>query len=201
MLMHVCVILCSNTICGYVFSPFAYNITLIDIHDKVGTFNSTGRKHRGHYSIWTTNTLQERVLYLRSHFTNPCEIKGWTNGNLYIQTEERLGILPLPEDVRRLSGMSKYNPNLNTKHPHRYLARMQGTLKAILPIHTTEEHALFRKLMIEDSAFNSKDAGPSWKLAVRVWNKYADKNDNIFYKVSHHYLQFMLRIHEFFAVN
>jgi len=61
---------------------------------------------------------------------------------------------------------------------------MQGTLKAILPIHTTEEHTLFRKLMIEDLAFNSKTTGPSWKLAVRVWNKYADNSDNIFYKVS-----------------
>jgi len=70
MLMHVCVILCSNTICGYIISPFAYNITLTDIHCKVGTFNSTGQKHCGHYSIWTTNTLQERLLYLCNHFTN-----------------------------------------------------------------------------------------------------------------------------------
>jgi hypothetical protein len=160
-------------------------ITLSDSHCKVGTFNTTGKKYRGHYSIWTTNTLQERLLYLRDRFINPCEIKpGWINGNLYIQTEERLGILPLPEDVRRSSGMAEYNPNLDTKHPHCYLARMQGTLKAILPIHTTEEHALFRKLMIEDPAFNSKTTGPSWKLAVRVWNQYADNSDNIFYKVS-----------------
>jgi len=87
-------------------------ITLSDSHCKVGTFNTTGKKYRGHYSIWTTNTLQERLLYLHDRFINPCEIKGWINGNLYIQTEERLGILPLPEDVRRSSGMASIIPIL-----------------------------------------------------------------------------------------
>ncbi len=42
--------------------------------------------------------------------------------------------------------------------------------------------------MIEDPVFNSKNTGPSWKLAVQVWNRHADNNDNIFYKVSHQLL-------------
>ena len=60
---------------------------------------------------------------------------------------------------------------------------MQGTRKAILPVHTPEELGLFRKLMETNSAFNFQSTGPIWKLAIKVWNEYADTQDGIYYKV------------------
>ena len=60
---------------------------------------------------------------------------------------------------------------------------MQGTRKAILPVHTPAEHNLFRDLMKSNPVFNTQSSGPMWKLAVKVWNEFADKESGIFYKV------------------
>ncbi len=67
--------------------------------------------------------------------------------------------------------------------PHLYLARMQGTRKAILPVHTPAERDLFSKLMATNNAFNSPSTGPTWKLAVKVWNERADIESDVYYKV------------------
>jgi hypothetical protein len=117
---------------------------------------------------------------------NPTQITGWVNGNLYLPTKERLGILPIPSDVRHSSGMAEFNiATIDKKQPHLYLARMQGTRKAILPVHTPAEHNLFRDLMKSNPVFNTQSSGPMWKLAVKVWNEFADtsKESDIFYKV------------------
>jgi hypothetical protein len=151
---------------------------------QVGMYNSTGQKYRGHYSIWTTNTLQERLVLLKPMLINPHLINRWVNGNLYIQTQESIGILPIPMDVRIASGMTEYHPNLDGKRRHHYLAMMQGTQKAILPVHLAKEHQLFRTFMSTNQAFNSRSKGPDWKEAPRVWNQYADNNDEIYYKVN-----------------
>ena len=150
----------------------------------MGTFNSTGKKYRGHFSIWITNKLQERLLFLREILINPLEMKGWVNGNLYLPTSEQIGILPVPDDVRVASGMAEFNPlSADKKQSHFYLAHMQGTRKAILPVHTTAEQDLFRELMKTNPAFNTSGKGPMWKVAVKVWNEYADLHTGIFYKV------------------
>ncbi|KAF9529747.1 hypothetical protein CPB83DRAFT_882672 [Crepidotus variabilis] len=152
---------------------------------RVGTFNRTGQAYRGHYSIWLISSIQEHLVHLSDVLIQPQHIKGWVNGNLYLPTSEQLGILPVPDDVRTMSGMAEYDhdPLRATKTRHQYLARMQGTHKAILPIHTPAEHDLFRSLMESNPAFNSESAGPIWKLAVKAWNQIADKQDGIFYKL------------------
>lgn len=115
---------------------------------------------------------------------NPIHITGWVNGSLYLPTTEQLGILPIPSDVRHSSGMAEFNiSTIDKKQPHLYLARMQGTRKAILPVHTPAEHSLFRDLMRSNPVFNTQSSGPIWKLAVKVWNEFADKESGIFYKV------------------
>ena len=130
-------------------------------------------------------------MALHDRFAHPIEINGWVNGNLYIQSDEQLGIILIPDDVRRSCGMAEYNPNVDLKQPHCYLACMQGTRKAILPVHTSEEQALFRKLITtnNDFKFNSKSAHGSSRAACE-WNKHADNEKNVFYKVQSH--QFML---------
>ncbi|KAF6764006.1 hypothetical protein DFP72DRAFT_956173 [Ephemerocybe angulata] len=155
---------------------------------RVGTFNSTGQPYRGHFSIWLTNRLQERLTFLDGIIARPMEMQGWVNGNLYLPTTERLGILPIPEDVRLSSGIAAGSVVLSpggskSKIPHAYLARMQGTRKAILPVHTDEEKALFRALMASNPAFNSRTTGPTWKLAVKVWNEHAETSKHVYYKL------------------
>lgn len=151
---------------------------------QVGTFNSTGHKYRGHFSIWITNQIQERLVFLEGILVNPPEIKGWVNGNLYLPTSERLGVLPIPSDVRQSSGMAEFTSSVTNKNqPHNYLAQMQGTRKPILPVHTPAERDLFQKLMKSNPVFNTQSTGPIWKLAVKVWNEHADAETGIFYKV------------------
>ena len=80
--------------------------------------------------------------------------------------------------------MAEFNiSTIDKKQPHLYLAWMQGTQKAILPVHTPAKHNLFWDLMKSNPIFNTQSSGPMWKLAVKVWNKFADKESGIFYKV------------------
>src|SRR6266700_2422397 len=119
----------------------------IPMFHQVGTLNSTGKEYCGHFAIWITNKLQTRLVFLDSEgvLANPVHITGWVNGSLYLPTREWLGILPIPTDVRQSSGMAEFNSStIDKKQPHLYLAQMQGTRKAILPVHTPAEHNLFR---------------------------------------------------------
>jgi hypothetical protein len=152
----------------------------------VGTYNSTGQHYRGHYSIWLTNQLQEKLVSLQDILIDPRLITNWVNGNLYQRTSEVSGILPIPADIRHHSGMSDYDPLLDAKQPHHFLAKLQGTRKAILPVHNLEEQELFCQLMRTDLTSNST-AQPNWSEAVRVWNRHADMNQHISYKVCLHF--------------
>ncbi|KAH9475789.1 Werner syndrome ATP-dependent helicase-like protein [Psilocybe cubensis] len=149
----------------------------------VGTFNSTGQKYRSHFSIWLTNSIQERLSFLHDVLINPVEITGWVNGNLYIPTTETLGILPIPTSIRIATGMSEFIPSIDKKQRHAFLAQMQHTRKPILPIHNDIEKQLFRDLMQANPDYNSLTSGPIWKKAVKVWNHYADINSEISYKL------------------
>ena len=109
---------------------------------------------------------------------------GWVNGDLYLPTSEHIGILPVPHEIQQSSGMAAFNPNLDQNQSHTYLASMQGTHKPILPVHTPAEHNIFHLLMNTHPAFNTQSMGPVWKLAVKVWNEHADREDGVYYKVS-----------------
>lgn len=114
------------------------------------------------------------------------------NGNLYLPTSETIGILPIPHELRIESGMTEFNANIDQKGRHAYLASMQGTRKAILPVHTPAEHELFNNFMKRNEAFNSRSAGPQWKECVRVWNSWADTAENVFYKVNLTFLKYRI---------
>ncbi|KAJ7246127.1 hypothetical protein B0H12DRAFT_1235640 [Mycena haematopus] len=113
----------------------------------VGTFNSTGKRYKGHYSIWIINEVQELISSLEDCLIEPILLTGWVNGNLYVPTKEVAGVLPIPDDVRLKSGMAQFEQSLHSKQRHRYLAALQGTRKPVLPIHSTPEKHLFRELM------------------------------------------------------
>jgi hypothetical protein len=131
------------------------------------------------------NELQEMLVFLQDVFSDPQQITGWVNGNLYKQTSEVFGVLPIPQDMRTSSGMAEFEPFIDSKQRHHFLAGLQGTRKPVLPVHTIAERNLFSQLMREDSAFNSATSAPNWKQAIKVWNRFADTNDGISYKDSH----------------
>ncbi len=127
---------------------------------------------------------------------NVNEITGWVNGNYYVPTTETLGILSIPQEIRESSGMAIYisGPivNLNTgekKKPqwHDFLAKMQGTRKPVLPVHTMAERLMFRTLISQNREFNPPNVSePPWNQAVKVWNASVDESDEssgLYYKV------------------
>ena len=109
-------------------------------------------------------------------------LAGWINGNLSKPTHEVFGILPVPADVQHESGMQEFNSDLDYDQCHGFLASKQGTRKPVLPFHNDPERDLFRKLISEDPSFNNAN-GPLWKLAVKVWNRNAEINPEISYKL------------------
>lgn len=150
-------------------------------------YNTTGQHYRGHFSIWTTNQIQEYRLTLSDMFSpNPpvhTWAQGWVNGNFYVPTSETLGVLPIPDDIRSLSGMAPYVPTVDKDQHHQYLAMRQGTRKPILPVHTNVEQELFHSLQQHNPLFAPCTGEPDWQEAVKVWNSYADRLDNVYYKV------------------
>lgn len=152
----------------------------------VGTLNSTGKKYAGHFSIWLTNDIQELYEFVCDILLEPKRaVTGHVNGNLYQQTDEVSGVLPIPDDIQQKAGMAAYNPALPqaTKGSHRYLAARQGTRKAVLPVHNDAERNLFRDLMLGSNSFGDFTSPLRVETAVRIWNATADSDEQISYKV------------------
>jgi hypothetical protein len=111
------------------------------------------------------------------------KIKGWINGLLYKPTSEVSGLLPIAPSICMAAGLQPTISDPTSKLPHRYLSKRQGTLFAVIGVHTIDEKKLFSRLMREDPSFNRNKQEPDWKAGVQVWNiKYAD-GKTIFYKV------------------
>ncbi|KAF5374661.1 hypothetical protein D9615_009012 [Tricholomella constricta] len=115
---------------------------------------------------------------------DPNQTTGWVNGNLYQPTTEVAGVLPIPADVRLALGMGTFASSIHSKQRHHFLASMQGTRKPVLPVHNAQERDLFCNFMMSDSGFNDPVHGPSWEVAVRLWNNTADTTDGVFYKLT-----------------
>ncbi|KAJ7213648.1 hypothetical protein B0H12DRAFT_1275445, partial [Mycena haematopus] len=149
----------------------------------VGTFNSTGRCYHRHYSIWLINELEELLLYTENILEPSGAQAPWVNGNLYQPTTEVSGVLPIPEDVRVNAGMARFEPALDSKRSHHHLASLQGTRKAVLPVHSKAEKDLFRDLMAGNQSFGNFSSSKQVEAAVRVWNGKADAQEDIYYKL------------------
>ncbi|KAJ7223232.1 hypothetical protein GGX14DRAFT_352286, partial [Mycena pura] len=99
-------------------------------------------------------------------------------------TTEVAGVLPVPEDVRVKYGMARFEPSLDSMRPHHHLASLQGTRKAILPVHNQEEKDLFRTMMSGSNSFGNFSSEAQIETSVRIWNARADMSDTIFYKLA-----------------
>ncbi|KAJ7214561.1 hypothetical protein GGX14DRAFT_611156 [Mycena pura] len=144
----------------------------------------TGKRYRGHFSIWVINEIEELLSYTEDILAAHHGVKeAWVNGNLYQPTNEVSGVLPIPEGIRTEAGMAKFEPLLDSVRPHHRLASLQGTRKAVLPVHNRTEKELFRELMAGSNSFGNFSSAKQVESAVKIWNARADAQDDIYYKL------------------
>ncbi|KAJ7705637.1 hypothetical protein B0H16DRAFT_1901821, partial [Mycena metata] len=150
----------------------------------VGHFNSTGKRYVGHDSIWLLNSIRELEITLAEGYGLPPAPLAWVNGNLYQQTEQSVGIIRIPRSVCGPVEIQSYNNEIDSKRTQKqqYLARMQGTRIAVLPVHTITEKVLFNDLMRTSPAFQSCKTAIS-TAATAIWNRQAEAKADIFYKL------------------
>jgi hypothetical protein len=118
---------------------------------------------------------------IRQLIPSSSPLSGWINGDLFVQTKEIFGILPIPDAVKLSSHIIPYDDRSRPKR-FAYLARKQGSQFAVLSVHTESERDLFSELMHSDSAFCGP-GGPDFDSGTQKWNAYAD-GKTIFYKAS-----------------
>ncbi|KAJ3836718.1 hypothetical protein F5878DRAFT_586170 [Lentinula raphanica] len=99
-----------------------------------------------------------------------------------MSTTEVTGILPIPEKIRRDSGMLEYDGNLHRAQTHWFVASLQGTQRPVLPIHNKREEDLFRDLVLT----NTGSSEPRWDNIVLAWNTTANNEKEVSYKIIEH---------------
>ena len=114
-----------------------------------------------------------------------CGYATWLNGDDFEPANESFGILPFSEEIRSKLGMHLYHSEYakGNKIQHQYLAESQQTLIAVLPVHTSEEKALYRLLIKKATGEFSGKRQPNWINLASDWQRQAD-GKNIFYKVN-----------------
>ncbi|KAJ3963317.1 hypothetical protein EV361DRAFT_226739, partial [Lentinula raphanica] len=78
---------------------------------------------------------------------------------------------------------------IDHKQKQSFLARLQGTAKAVLPICSIPERKLFNNLMLTCKDFYTSRSELSVN-AVNIWNRHAEQNADISYKLSEHLSQY-----------
>lgn len=149
---------------------------------KTGTYNATGQHYCGHFDPRLIN-LRQQLLNLdkiRIHVPQSVPVSNWVNGDLYTQTTEVFGILPVPDDVRLRCGILAFDSS-NQSKTYTYLAKRQGARFAVLTIHSDAERSLFVSLIRTEPAF--KEARPDWDRATHRWNEVYANGSTIYYKV------------------
>jgi hypothetical protein len=155
---------------------------------QVGTLNRSGRKYIGHFDIPLKNCVASLLdfLTLQNTFNNerPINRGGWVNGNDYQDAGETFGILRFDATVCETYCMLPYDSQ--TAHEmatcHQWLSDRQGTLFAVVPVHTREEQDIFSLLMETSKAFTGR-AEPNWVHLASEWSSHCN-GKTVFYKVS-----------------
>ncbi|CAK5284800.1 unnamed protein product [Mycena citricolor] len=121
-------------------------------------------------------------MYLEDRIENASSLllPNWVNGNLYERATEVTGVLPIPEDVRTSAGMAPYEAALDAKRLHHHLASLQGTRKAVTPIHNDIEKTLFRDLMAAfPETFGNLSSDNQAAKAAKIWNGRAETEKDL----------------------
>lgn len=114
-------------------------------------------------------------------------LTGRINGDLYIQTKERFGILPIPSVIVEQLGLETKLPlpknSKSLSHPYIFLANRQGLRFPALPIHTDSERRLFAQSIIDPAVLDLPES-KKWTKIAQIFARRANGID-IFYKVCH----------------
>ncbi|KAJ8582357.1 hypothetical protein M405DRAFT_876164 [Rhizopogon salebrosus TDB-379] len=153
---------------------------------NVGQMNRTGKPYIGHFNVPLKNRVS-RLLTLTADAIIPGGsdfVHGWVNGNDYELAQETFGMIQFSPTFFRPLGMLDFNEVFarEQKICHKFIAESQGTLVAILPVHTCEERDLFQLLIHSSPLFaDSTIRQPNWTALAVVWAGHADGR-HIFYK-------------------
>ncbi|KAJ7497895.1 hypothetical protein B0H11DRAFT_2384785 [Mycena galericulata] len=122
------------------------------------------------------HNLRELEITLGEHYNCLPAQLAWVNGNLYRKTEQTAGIIQIPKSVRELVKIQQ----TDTKQNQAYLAKMQGTRKPVLSVHTLAEKQLFSELMQTSPTFQKCSTSISL-AAAEIWNQKAENTDDVYY--------------------
>jgi hypothetical protein len=131
-----------------------------------------------------TNEIRELEIHLQEkcRLVNVSSSSGWVNGNLYKDSNEFIGILPIPIEVQQEYGMQRFDKSLHQHQKQSFLAEQQNTRHPVLPIVEPEEKQLFHRLTGQDAIFQHS-CTTNCNIAAKQWNDTADQATNIHYKV------------------
>ncbi|KAG1831167.1 hypothetical protein F4604DRAFT_1864865 [Suillus subluteus] len=154
----------------------------------VGTMNRTNKAYIGHFHILLKNCIS-RLLDLTADaiLSDNANRTGWVNGNDYEQTCETFRMIQFSPAFFKPLGMMEFNGTFAREQRLRrqFVAESQGTLMAVLPIHTREERDLFQLLVTSSPLFADPARQPNWVSLAVIWAGHADGR-KIFYKLPEH---------------
>ncbi|KAF8833475.1 hypothetical protein BDN67DRAFT_916912 [Paxillus ammoniavirescens] len=156
--------------------------------NAVGTLNRTGKPYAGHFDILLKNRLAHLFDLTRCAWLPDNTVKsGWVNGNDYAPANETFGMIKLLPTFFTPLGMFEYNEDYarNQEIRHKYVAEHQGTLMAVLPVHTHKERDLFQLLAHSSPLFTDATRQPNWNALACIWAGHAN-GKTIFYKLPEH---------------
>jgi len=152
---------------------------------QVGTLNRTGKAYTGHFNVPLKNHLAHLLdLTTDAMLSHTVVRSGWVNGNNYESANETFGMIQLSPTLFKPLGMFEFSQEYahEQKIRHKYIAEHQGTLVAVLPIHTRNERDLFQLLSQSSPLFMDPAHQPNWTALTSVWAGHAN-GKTIFYKV------------------
>jgi hypothetical protein len=158
----------------------------------------------GHYDVALLNEIHCLSIELPLDGPTFAVPTTWVNGRLFTSTSEKPGILAIPQHGKNEANLLEYadtsNENRMNAHKirHSRLAKLQNVRFAVLPVHTIEEQALFKKLMlserpgrrgniVSDSQGMNDD---EWSRFAKKWTTFCD-GITIFYKQTQHLRQYL----------
>jgi hypothetical protein len=112
-----------------------------------------------------TNEICELEILLQEQLVNVSAVAGWVNGKLYEDSNEFIGVLPIPIELQEQYGMQTFNTSLpsHQHQKHLFLAERQNTRRPVLPIVEPAEKQLFHRLLGQDKDFQYSST-TNWRL-------------------------------------
>ncbi|KAG2210998.1 hypothetical protein INT47_000158 [Mucor saturninus] len=144
------------------------------------TLNRLGYEHKGHYEPWLNQVIEK--LRASLHLSATQQTACTPNALDFCGSDEVFGICPISNDL--METLCVENNNTLTLGTIDLINTGKTCLSdyAILPVHTSEEKALFEDILVDNY---QSSAEPNWSQFASRWNTSAD-GIAIFYKTPEH---------------